>query len=329
MKKILIILFLTLSVGTQAQDLKTTISKLMEPEKVFPDDILDLLVVNNSVPQAATFGHSASQNQQALPAVEIDLSTAASHLLFATTRTLEQGRIFASVGLLPHPQNRTNDFLNMTRLTTPQVDSLCREYMSDAVLSCNRIVVYDVMDVSPFDDYNYYAYLQAYVVVSWSLDYPDGWSETMVTRDTLLWEGLGATAAEALSFLPDRQTALLDMCEYSGEKFAKQFVPQWIDETRYLYEDPTLAEGMNAFVRKRWTQAIDAWTTVYNQYKDSSKRKDKMIAAKSAANIAVACEFNNDMERAHTWANKAVDAFLLVGNAEGRQQAVNVRAIYQ
>ncbi len=328
MKRILLFVALLLApLVLMAQQWHTTID-IMHPAKyALPDTILDLIVVNNAVQQPLTLGHATKIEDEVFNDVEADLAKAATNILLGATQTLDESRLFANVGFVPELQNQSNDFLQITPLPRHRIQQLCHDFQSDAALVCNRVLLYDVLGTFLTEDYTHYAYLEAYLVSHWTLQFPDGHSQTFNYKDTLYWEGEASTRDGAIAALPARQDALLDMCLYAGARFATQFVPTWETVDRYFYEnkDAGMIRGMEQLTHQRWEEAADIWTAVYQQYANAQKKDDKLTKAYAAANTAVAYEITDNLSLAHQWAEKAVQAFAQVGTADAIQQGVNLQ----
>ncbi len=328
MKRILNILSILLIVAPlSAQQWHTTMDIWQPATHTLPDSIANIIVVNNTLTQPLTFGHSTEQDDQNIGNIEVNLEPAASYMLLGTTRTLDEARIFASVGFVPESQNHTSNFTTKTHLTTKDVQKLCFEYQADAALICNQLIIYDVLGSFLTQEYDYYAYLQAYLTSNWTLHLPNGRSQTYTFSDTLYWENRAEERTTAIAGLPERRTALLDMAQYAGELFAQQFIPRWTTVDRYLYENEHsgIQKGLQAFTHQHWNEAIEAWKQTYEQTTNTRNRTDLLSHAYAAANIAVTYEILNNLTEAKHWAEKAEKDFIKVRSGEGNQQAINLR----
>ncbi len=328
MKKYLLIFLLgCLSVPLSGQQLHTTLDILHPAQRALPEDLLDLIVVNNTVPQPADFGHSTGQDDKIIHSVDVDVSKAATYLLLGTARTLDFSRLFASVGLVPESQNTSASFTTKSYLSQQAIAKLCADYRADAALVCNQLVLYDIINSFLTVDYTYYAYTEAYLVSNWTLQFPDGRQQSFSYSDTLYWEGEAASRVEALQKLPNRQAALLDMSEWAGEQFAREFLPTWETVDRYLYENKNIdiQRGLDAFTHKRWEEAIAIWSQLYSQLAGSRKPADRISRAYAAANTANTYEITDNLPEALAWAKKAAEAFEQINTADAAQQTINLQ----
>ncbi|MBR1809694.1 MAG: hypothetical protein IJ776_09955 [Paludibacteraceae bacterium] len=313
--------------AVSAQQWHTTIDVRRSAVKAFPEGVSDLLIVNNAVQQPADFGHALVMYGSQKENERIDLTQAATRTLFAATEQLDISGLFSSVGLVAKNQ-ATGTFFQSSSLTKPQSDSLCSVYQADGSLSLDRLVIYDRKEIYLGEDYNYYAYLEVFAVSSWTLMRNNGQITTFTHADTLVWNGSSYDSSLALEQLPDRQTALLDVAEYTGEEFAKQFIPQWETVDRYMYEnaDSLMAAGMSHFTHRRWERALDLWQQCYDISKQGSRKQKQMLenCAYAAADLAVANEITGNLSAAVKWAKLSVEAFGKMQSADAAQQQVNM-----
>ncbi len=326
-KLYLLMAAICISLTLAAQQLHTTLDIRIPAKYTFPEEVLDLIVVNNTAQQPADFGHSTMQDEQAIGQVDIDLQTAPTFLLLGATQTLDYAQRFASVGFVPEQQNPTKTLTAATPLSSATIATLCHNFQADAALVCNQLVIYDVLGSFLTEDYAYYAYIEAYLVSKWALQFPDGRTQPFAFNDTLYWENIATSRYDAINGLPNRQQALLDMSQYAGERFAQQFVPQWETVDRYLYQDESegVKRGLDAFYRKRWNNAINLWTNFYQQTDTVKKKKALTSRAYAAANIAVTYEIKDNLTEAIAWTDKAIQTFTRVNTADARQQAINLK----
>ncbi len=327
MKYWFIILMLLLSPLAMCQEWYTTLEILHPAPQSLPDDVIDLLVVNNTVQQPLDMGHSILQDSRVIGYADVDLSEATTRLIFSAARSLDDSRMFASVGLIPESQNNTGNFTTRTLLNQTQIDSLCAMYEVDGALVCNQLILYDVVGSFLTTDYDYYAYQEAYVVSHWSLQTPAGYNHSFICSDTLYWEATADARHQAIAKLPNRQEALIDMAYWVGEQLVNEFTPTWSTVNRYLYQNDNkgIKKGFEAFRHRRWQDATEIWSAVYETNCQSKRKTDKITCAYAAANAAVGHELAADTKAARQWAQKAVDAFAEIGTAEANQQWVNMQ----
>lgn len=313
---------LTLGIGAAAQQWHTTLDVLRPAQYSLPHDIEHLLIVNNTVPQPDDYGHTLLTNGTPTGRTSVNTKQLPFRFLFSLTQQLDEQGLLSDVSLLEHSQNTRGSFRTTALLNRSQVDSLCREYQSDALLVCNRFLSYDTLGVYLMDNESYYAFLVAYETYAFSLQYPDK-AETLyyTGTDTLYWESTAYALDKALDGLPDRQQALTDMASYVGEQVATRFAPVWETVDRYFYDcrDDGIKQGLEYLKYKQWDKAIDAWAQTYNT------AKNNLLQAYAAANTAVVSEIKNDLDGAVLWGNRALKAFSSSSEPKALQQQINIR----
>ena len=324
---IILTFFFAIANNALAQQWHTTLDIRRPATKAIPDNVEDLLIVNNAVRQPDDLGHSTLDDGQSSGPQSFDLSKAPAQVLFAAAEKLDYSYFFWSVGLVPESQNKGTYFSGET-LTISEVETLCQNYNANAVLALDRITLYDKQESFLGDNSDYYAYLEIYANSSWTLFYRSGnsWASTILTHsDTLFWEGKDYDRTLALEQLPDRHEALLDVAAYTGELFAESLIPQWSTVDRYLYENqnPLISEGMKHFTYRRWEKAVEVWEEAYEADYDRKKERYENRAY-AAANIAVAEEILGDLVASRQWAKESADAFGKIGTADAIQQQVNL-----
>lgn len=290
-------------------------------------DVQQLLVVNNAIVQPAAFGHVDKRNDETIGNASIDLNDAARQCLFGVVDELEAEAIYADISLLDRSQNQTKNFYKRTPLTSSRADSLMDYYGADAILVLNQIVLYDVQEAFETTDDTYYAYLQAYCSMHWSIHYkgiPNPIS--FAKSDTLLWNGEEDSEQEAMAQLPDRRTALLDFAYYAGEECAKMLHPQWVKEDRYVYysKSEAMNRALDLFTRQHWLEAFEVWQMIA-----MSNAETHLMRAYASADMAVCAEMMGDFDAAAKCVTQAVSILEKMHTKEAYQQRVNLTAYHQ
>lgn len=307
-----------------AQQWHTTIDILHPPQNTKLLGIRNLLIVNNAVQQPDNFGHANYHDSKSLGYESVDLSLSVKYLLFTLANQLETSREFDYVGLVDQTQNTNGSFYVKKYLTKEQIQQLCHDYQADAALVLNSLSQYDRQGYYEGEDMHYYTYLDAYLSSSWTLQTPSGSQQIINFSDTLYWENDDRTLNDAFQGLPNRKQALLDMCNYSAERFAQLFLPQWATVDRYLYEnkDTLISEGIKQFTYMHWQKSYDKFLEAYNNASKNSKVT--LSAAYAAANLALVSEIIGNLSQARQWASNAADKFSQIKGSDALQQRVNM-----
>lgn len=288
------------AVGAYAQQWHTTIDITYPAEIALPENVYDLLLVNNTVAHP-------------------DLPDGAFYTLMASSEMLEGSDYLPSV--LETSQNTSASLYRKQLFSREKADSLMTLYQSDALLVLNQLFVHPTLDSYATENGTYYAYVEAIAASHWTLFFRNGSqnelsSRTLQYADTLFWEKEADDITAATAALPSAAEASSEMCIYAGEHMAERLLPQTETEDRYLYDLGDEDQGIQYFTRKQWEKAAEAW---------SAPQKDNKAAANAAANAAVAYEIVGDLDAAYASAERALNLWSAMRSADARQQAVNIR----
>jgi tetratricopeptide (TPR) repeat protein len=344
LKHYIVLCLLLLVMPMVGQQWYFTVDEYRDAERDVLRDVRRVMVVNNAVVQPESFGHSTVVDGSTKTGVEVDLSRALLHSMFALTQTLDESGEMNAVELLDVSQNNSHNYYSRQLLSNAAARVLLENYDMDALLVLNQLVIYDVLESFEVEEGGQYAYLQAFAQSHWSVYYKDASRrvESFTQADTLVWESdVKYTRTQALNMLPDRQEALLYLASVLGDNIGASMLPSWEPVRRYLYDDDNayVQKGLEAFRYQRWEEAIGDWQLVMGsgvqEFRGSGdeakgerlkvKGKDNKAAAVATANIAIAYELLGDYALACDYANEACRLFGALKSAWARQQQVNIR----
>ena len=337
LKHYIVFCLLLLGMPMAAQQWYFTIDEYRDAERTALRDVRRVLVVNNALVQPTDFGHSTVLDGKNQGGIEVALDRAPLYNMFSLTQLLDGSGEMDLVELLDKSQNSSTNYYQRMVLSQQRANELLQRYNVDALLVLNQLVLYDVVEAFLTEEGGYYAYMQAFAQSHWNVYYADRRPVRTITQaDTLVWESdIEYTRTQALNKLPNRQEALLYLASEVGTKLGQSLVPSWEPVRRYLYDDDHayVQQGLEAFRRQRWEEAIQYWQSVANteggKSSNSSNRskrgKDKKAAAVAAANMAIAYELLGDYDSACASANEACRLFGALKSAWARQQQVNIR----
>jgi len=299
-QSVIYLLLMLAAAPLHAQQWHTTIDIVHPAELTLPAEVSELLLVNNTVAHP-------------------DIPTGAFYTLMAASEMLESSDYLPSV--LEVSQNSSGSIYRRQLLTNPQADSLLTTYRSDALLVLNQLIVHPATECYETNRGTFYAYTQGIAATHWTLFYHAGSTDALHARsficsDTLYWEHEAEDMPEAVQAMPSTAEASSEMCLYAGERIARRLLPTVETADRYLYDLGSDDRGMYFFTRRRWQQAIDAW---------SQPQSDKKLAAYAAANSAVAYEILGDIRAAYAACDRALTALEGLRSVDARQQVVNIR----
>lgn len=201
-----------------------------------------------------------------------------------------------------------------------QIESLCRSYNADAVLSLemfssNFIVTNGKKSIKKTvkgeDGKNkeievpgFYAEGLANIRVGFRM-YDPKTRNIADQRDfnrTNTWTAEAETLTQALAKLVDKTQATAHVGRLSGVSYAHRIAPMYVTVSRDFYHKPKKNQYMSRGARfaetNNWQQAIDAWRTGINT-------SDKKSAARMTYNVALAHEVIGELDLAKDWATRA------------------------
>lgn len=209
-------------------------------------------------------------------------------------------------------------------LTWQEVDNICKQFNSDAICtvetydSDTRIVPRRTITKKKNAEGKEYDYIEFFadqtVTVQIGFRLYDPVAKAVIDQyhftEQQNWTSRGATEAQALAGLINRNAASDQVSRAAGIKYAIRIAPTWIWITRDFYtkgghEDMKKA-GRLAKVNK-WAEARTIWLGMLGL--------ERKIAGKAAYNIAISYEYEGNLQEAKKWASKAYTDF---GNKKGR-----------
>ena len=132
--------------------------------------------------------------------------------------------------------------------------------------------------------------------------------DSYIDRDLMVWtSGIQQGKAEAVMNLPSVKDAWWDMGIAMANKYITRVVPQWKTSDREIYmvnKFPELSQqAYKAMQNNGYARAFDIWENMLLSCRNRHRKSKSQITY----NMAVASEFENDLEQAIHWAQKSVD----------------------
>ena len=196
-----------------------------------------------------------------------------------------------------------------------QVDSICKKYGTDAVLSLEffdtdfsvinpaATAVNTVQNILNGAGAEVEITGKATARAGFIMYYPA--KRTIVYQDTYkqgkTWVQRSINPVEAIGRLIKRNEALTEVSYYTGQTFAHDLVPLYFWEQRMMYtgKKGRMSIGARQALTRDWEGALNTWKEEYD-----SNPKSK-IRARAAYNIALAYEVLNDLQNAKSWIQKS------------------------
>ncbi len=172
-----------------------------------------------------------------------------------------------------------------------EIEALCREFKTDAVISL------DIFDSDFLVDY-------AQVKAGFRLYDPA--TRTVIDQirfsQKMKWDRPAPTVDGIIGRLLDKNDAIRDASYQAGTRYGQRISPTWFRVTRDYYKrgkgNRDLKEGARMMEVNDWNAAIESM----NRAMDDRHRK---VKGRSAHNLAVIYEILGDYEQARDWAQAA------------------------
>jgi hypothetical protein len=122
--------------------------------------------------------------------------------------------------------------------------------------------------------------------------------------DTIYWSHSSTSKKEALRQLPPRKDAVLNAADIAGSNTAKFLIPHWATVQRIYFQSgaPETKPANELAKEGKWLEAAEIW-------KKHANNKNKNLAAKCTFNMALACEFNDQLDAALEWVVESYHIF--------------------
>ena len=154
------------------------------------------------------------------------------------------------------------------------------------------------------------AYLYVQYMAKWSVRDKSGkLIDEYTDRDLMVWpSGIHEGKAEAVEKLPDVKDAWWDMGIALAKNYVTRIVPQWQTGVRDIYminKFPELSQkAYKAMQNNGYARAFDVWE---NMLMTCRKKGQKKIKSQITFNMAVACEFQNQLDEAIRWVQRSAE----------------------
>ncbi|MFW6389453.1 MAG: DUF6340 family protein [Marinilabiliaceae bacterium] len=278
----------------------------------FPVEIASVVVVDNAYPFRAT---DTTVHEVDLPDSTFTIDTVwvdefDSLAVQAMGEALEARQFFDSVHVAKKSFNTEEDGKPMRPLEASVVDSLCRHYNAQAVISLDHYDYGTTLEVVAFYD-NYMATLDARSSTYWKIyDHVNGeLLDVQLQNDTIFWDYVERDISRAVSGIPSTREALKDAAVHAGERYAGYVAPTWTKEERVMFKQghPLFPRAASLANRGEWEQAGRMW---YHVYEENSGK----VKARAAFNLALSKEVLGEFREAAAWGYQALEEYEDLGS---------------
>ena len=180
----------------------------------------------------------------------------------------------------------------------------------DLVVRLDQLQVKNTYYGQEYSYYEWEAYLHVQYAAKWSIRNKSGeLIDDYTDRDLIVWpSGIRSSKSDAVMNLPDIKDAWWDMGIALAENYAARIAPQWQSGVRNIYminKFPELSQrAYTAMQNDSYARAFDIWE---NMLLSCRKSGQKRIKSQITYNMAVACEFQNQLGQALYWIQRSAN----------------------
>lgn len=291
-------------------------------EVTFPEHVGKVLVVNNAVAQPADKGYTYTLYGSKQDSCRAQADSALYEACHSLGEAMLEGSYFNDVLLYNQPLRTDQSYLSDPKLTQAQVVALCEANGADAIISWDRLLfemdkktgrLAEGLLVGSID-------VRMGGVLRTYLPGKEGPLATVIVADSIAWMESAIEQLTLDELLPTADEALRMAGQYIGIKATPNFVPHWMNETRWYFSGmgSKWKEAAAYAASDKWDQAAGRWKQLY----DGSKGKNK---ARAASNLALCEEMKGHFEKAREWAQRSYELFKQhAGEKDGHTQLLKL-----
>lgn len=277
-------------------------------EITFPEEVAKILIVNNAVPQPADAGYTFTLFGQKQDTCQVKADSALFDACESLGKAIADADYFNDVLLYNGATRTDNQPLEDRKMSKAEVVALCEANGADAIVSIDRLLFDMKKDVWMMSGSYVVGLIDVKTagVVRCYLPGREVPLATVHVADSITWAESADNQEMLDLFLPDAENALRATGEYIGAKVYTNFVPHWVNESRWYFTGLGAAwKEASAFAAaEKWDQAAERWQSLYDS---SGGWKGK---ARAASNLALCREMEGKMSEAYEWASKSYELFL-------------------
>jgi hypothetical protein len=276
-------------------------------EVTYPESVRKILIVHNAQAQPPDSGYEFKILGVAQDTCRANADSALWDACRALGTAIAGSGFFEDVLLFQETTRKDGAHYADVKLSREDVMSLCEETGADAVISFDRLLFDMKKEINVFME-GYVSGTIRVDIAGIARSYLPGEVHpgiTALASDSIFWSEEAYTPEELSLRLPAPDEALRVAGNYIGSNLYSVFVPHWNSEIRWYFagSGARWKEATAYAASQKWEKASERWQYIYD---NSSRWSDK---AKSASNLALACEISGRMEKALEWAEISCDLF--------------------
>lgn len=289
---------------------KTIVLDVQKPAEItISKTIASIGIVNNAVPQPATYGHRhlkyTEKGERTYDEVSLPADSNCILLTELLFEELSGMNYFNNVSLYEYPLREDLAFEDVRRIDSLDVIELAEIMNVDAIISLDRFVVGSLSYEQPLSFEAEDRYLDMKMNTVFHIYSKNGnlISPPLSLSDSVYWQGMyDGDFQISYEGVPELSDAVKGAIAYIASASAASFVPQWIEEYRTYYGD--IKEANKKVEADDWKGALEIWKASYEAEQKNMKKK-----ARLAGNIALAYEITDNIKEALVWSDTAVKLF--------------------
>jgi hypothetical protein len=276
-----------------------------------PVEIASVVVVDNAYPFKVSDSavHEINLPDRKFAVDTLWVEDFGSRVVQSFGNALKARRFFDSVYVVKDPFNPKGKGKPMDPLTAFELDTLCRHFNAQAVISLDHYDYGTAINVLEMPE-SFFATLDARSNTYWKLHncLSGDLYDIHLQKDTIFWEGVGPSINNSAADLPTIREALDVAAHNAGEKYAGYLAPTWTKEERLFYKQghPLFFRASELISRGEWELASRLW---YNVYEEGNQKQK----ARAAFNLALGQEVRGNFMEAAAWAYRAMEQYRELG----------------
>lgn len=278
------------------------------PTVLLPPTAKNITVINNSGKQPTDKGHKELFfNREVNDVISVQNDSTDIILMQTLADELNSSGKFENVFLFEEPTRSDNHYTEEITLSQEKLKDIADNSNADIILSINKFYLETISNSIPAYEYDFDSYNTLDLGMNVDFRYYSKTGEPMSPnieiKDTISWfEGLNHGVLIS-NPIPTREDVLKIGSEILGKSISSQMMEGEETVARIYYGD---VKEANKFAEKDdWEKAIGAWEKAFEKEKSQKKK------ARIANNIALGYELTDNIDKAISWINTAIDLFTL------------------
>ena len=283
---------------------KTLVINVEKPaELTLPNNVHNIVIVNNSVLQPEDNGHKALLNSKDTnESISVSTDSIDIILMEGIYEKIAEKNYFDNISLYPDLTRTDDNYDQYIDLSPQKIMEIAESSNSEAVISLDKVSLVTKSNSRPSEDLIFkFLDLEIHAIFRIYSDKGKAMSPPFLVQDSIFWVETRYEKELLTDSLPSRGDALKLGAELLSEKISKVFTPYWSDELRIYYGD--VKEATKKMDSNDWVGARTLWEEEFNKDNKSKKK------ARIANNIALTYELTDNMKEAAIWAQTSCDLF--------------------